>query len=170
MALVRRKLAFDVEKSALGMQKMIEHFVEDLDVFPISVYGIKTKVLVQVLRQRQLKPQFYETQLLVENKIIEAELKGRYIHVQTFFYRFFVTIEIKKCFLHASRKAKNYKVSYIVHSKRNLRNFVFVSLCLFLFCVLDPRRDRHLKNHQDQRIGNVTKNWSTFFWACPHQL
>lgn len=81
LQLVQRKLAFDVEKSALGMQKMIEHFVEDLDVFPISVFGIRTKTQVTVSRQRQLKPQFYETQELVKNKIIEQELKGRYIYI-----------------------------------------------------------------------------------------
>lgn len=75
---MKRKLAFDVEKSALGMQKMITHFVEDLDVFPIAVYGIKTKAYVKIARQRQLSPEFYEMQQLVERKIIEAELKGRY--------------------------------------------------------------------------------------------
>lgn len=76
---MKRKLAFDVEKSALAMRKMIVHFVEDLDVFPITVYGIRTKTYVRVSRQRQLRPQFHEMQKLVENRIIEAELKGRYL-------------------------------------------------------------------------------------------
>lgn len=102
---MRRKLAFDVEKSALGMQKMIEHFVEDLDVFPISVYGIKTNTQVKVSRQRQLKPQFYETQLLVENKIIEAELKGRYILIIFFLIAiFFVIFNIIKFYMLAERQ------------------------------------------------------------------
>lgn len=79
LQLVKRKLAFDVEKSALGMRKMIIHFVEDLDVFPICVYGIRTNTYVRVFRQRQLRPQFYEMQQLVESRIIEAELKGRYL-------------------------------------------------------------------------------------------
>lgn len=58
---------------------MIAHFVEDLDVFPICVYGINTKAYVRVSRQRQLRAEFYEMQQLVEKRIIEAELKGRYI-------------------------------------------------------------------------------------------
>lgn len=78
LQLVKRKLAFDVEKSALGMRKMIAHFVEDLDVFPISVYGIRTKTFVRVSRQRQLRPEFFAVQQLVEKRIVEAELKGRY--------------------------------------------------------------------------------------------
>lgn len=61
------------------MRKMIAHFVEDLDIFPISVYGIRTSTWVRVSRQKQLNARFYEMQKLVEQKIIEAELKGRYI-------------------------------------------------------------------------------------------
>lgn len=77
--LVKRKLAFNVQKSALAMHKMLSHYVDELDTFPICVYGIRSNTEVRSFRQRQLKPLFYEMQQLVENRIIEAELKGRYM-------------------------------------------------------------------------------------------
>lgn len=78
MALVKRKLAFQVANSEVGMEKLLHHFTDCLAYFPISVGGINKKIHVKVLRQRKLNPQFYEMADIIEQKIIEAEIKGRY--------------------------------------------------------------------------------------------
>lgn len=79
LALVKRKLAFDVEKSAVLMRKLFAHFSDDLDYFPIGVYSIRKTIATRTLRQRKLGAEFYPTLELVEQKIIEEEVKGRYI-------------------------------------------------------------------------------------------
>lgn len=79
LGLVKRKLAFDVEKSEIKMKKLMQHFIDPLDLFPITVKGINNNLRVTTLRQRKLSPEFFEMHLVVDKKIIEAELKGRYI-------------------------------------------------------------------------------------------
>lgn len=77
LALVKRKLAFAVEKSTVGMKKMLAHFSDDLDFFPICVKGIKVYRSIRTMRQSKLGNQFYPMKELVEQKIIEEELKNR---------------------------------------------------------------------------------------------
>lgn len=79
LELVKRKLAYDVEKSSIRMEKLKIHYIDPLDVFPISVQGVNNNLRVTTLRQRKLYPGFYDMHLIVDQKIIEAELKGRYI-------------------------------------------------------------------------------------------
>lgn len=78
LALVKRKLAFDVEKSTVGITKMLKHFSEDMDFFPITMTAVRSPDFVKTMRQRKLGEQFYPMKELVEQKIIEEELKGRY--------------------------------------------------------------------------------------------
>lgn len=79
LALVKRKLAFAVEKSTVGMKKMFAHFSEDLDFFPICVRAIRMSKSIRTMRQSKLGNQFYPMKELVEQKIIEEELKNRYV-------------------------------------------------------------------------------------------
>lgn len=81
LALVKRKLAFDVEKSTVGLKKLFAHFTDPLDCFPLTVYAVRSDKRATTLRQRDLGSDFYSTISLVEQKIIEEEIKGRYINV-----------------------------------------------------------------------------------------
>lgn len=78
LALVKRKLAFEVERSRLAVEKLKIHFTDPVDLFPITVRGIGIPVYVKLARQRRMADQFESMLELVEQKIIEAELKGRY--------------------------------------------------------------------------------------------
>ncbi|XP_022906281.2 cilia- and flagella-associated protein 44 [Onthophagus taurus] len=77
LALVRRKLAYQLEKSELRMEKLKKHFIDPLDMFPIAVSAVRTPIKVTILRQKRLPDKFEETKEYVEQKLIEAELKGR---------------------------------------------------------------------------------------------
>lgn len=88
LALVKRKLAFDVEKSTLGLKKLLAHFTDPLGCFPITVYAVRSDLRTTTLRQRKLGSDFYSTFRLVEQKIIEEEIKGRYINVIIAFFLF----------------------------------------------------------------------------------
>lgn len=98
LQLVKRKLAFEVEKSEIRMKKSLHHFINPLDLFPISVQGIKNGLRVSTLRQRRLNAMFFEMHHIVDKKIIEAELKGRYIKSNLFKY-FIIFFLIFKCSL-----------------------------------------------------------------------
>lgn len=77
LALVKRKLAFQVEKSKVAMEKLLDHFTEVVDCFPITVNAIQSGRFVSTTRQRKLTPKFRNMLDIVEQKIIEEELKGR---------------------------------------------------------------------------------------------
>lgn len=78
LALVKRKLAFHVEKSKVGLEKLQARFIENVDLFPVTVDGIDTDLIVKIIRQRKLSDKFGDMLNLIELKIIEAELKNRY--------------------------------------------------------------------------------------------
>ncbi|XP_043276979.1 cilia- and flagella-associated protein 44 isoform X2 [Venturia canescens] len=59
MDLVHKKMAFEVEKSRLGLHKMMEHFVESLVQLPFAVSRIsKPRTVVHSLRERKLGSDF----------------------------------------------------------------------------------------------------------------
>lgn len=87
MELEKRKLAYQVEKSEIAMKKLMRYFTDPLDVFPLAITGIEKKVAVRTTRQKLLTPAFYKNLAIIEEKILEQELKGRYlcffIHILT---------------------------------------------------------------------------------------
>lgn len=78
MALEKRKLAYQVETSEVAMNKLKQHCTDPLDVFPLTLRGIEKQIKLLTIRQRKLDHVFYKNLELVEEKIIESELRGRY--------------------------------------------------------------------------------------------
>lgn len=76
LELVQRKLAFDVEKSKIALTKLRARYIDPIDVFPITVTGIENTIFVKTERQCELTPQFKNMSKIIEQKIIEAELKN----------------------------------------------------------------------------------------------
>lgn len=79
MELEKRKLAYQVEKSEVAMKKLMKYCTDPLDVFPFTISAIEEKIVVNTTRQRLLILAFYRNLALVEKKILEQELKGRYL-------------------------------------------------------------------------------------------
>lgn len=77
MALVKRKLEFQVEKSKVAMDKLKKHFTDCLAGFPVCVKAVHKSTQVKTLRQRRLLEKLFEMEAVIEQKIIEAEIKGR---------------------------------------------------------------------------------------------
>lgn len=77
LALVRRKMAFDVQKSEVGLNKLMSHFIEPLSYYPFIVRGLNSDVFVKMLRQRKTDPRNEEMLKIVDDKILESEAKGR---------------------------------------------------------------------------------------------
>lgn len=77
LKLVFRKLEFSVRKSELGMKKILSHFLDPLESFPIAVRGIRNKVTVRVLRALKLSQKFYPMQEQVEQRILDEERRNR---------------------------------------------------------------------------------------------
>lgn len=78
MALEKRKLAYQVEKSEVAMNKIKQYCTDPLDVFPLKITRIQDDMLLQTTRQRMLDEMFYRNLTIIEEKIYEQELKGRY--------------------------------------------------------------------------------------------
>lgn len=79
LALVKRKLAFDLEKSEIRMTKIRNHFIDNLAYIPIIVSGLKSDVSVRMLRQRKIEADVEEILEFVEKKILENASKSRYV-------------------------------------------------------------------------------------------
>lgn len=75
--LTKRKMEFEVEKSKVLMEKMLNHFIKPLGRYPIVVKGIFKDIEVECIRQKAIEPEFDELMKEVDRKIIEAEKKGR---------------------------------------------------------------------------------------------
>ncbi|KAJ8952048.1 hypothetical protein NQ318_010958 [Aromia moschata] len=76
--LVKRKLAYDVEKSEVRMKKLLSHFTDPVDIHPFKLKGINDNDLyVLTIRQRQVLPEFFEMLDFVRNKVIAEQSKGR---------------------------------------------------------------------------------------------
>ncbi|XP_064214804.1 cilia- and flagella-associated protein 44 isoform X1 [Tribolium castaneum] len=76
-ALVKRKLAFDVQKSELRMNKLRNYFIDNLCFIPLIVSGLRSERLVRMLRQRKVSPLNDQMLQIVDEKILEEEVKGR---------------------------------------------------------------------------------------------
>lgn len=79
MALEKRKLAYQVEKSKVAMEKLMDHCTNSLDVFPLVISNLSNTQTVNTTRQRSLSENFYTNLAVIEEKILESELRGRYI-------------------------------------------------------------------------------------------
>jgi WD40 repeat protein len=77
LALVKRKLVFDVQKSEVRMWKLRNHFIDNLSHIPFVVSGLNTDLRVKMLRQRRIAPENEEMLQIVDEKILEEELRGR---------------------------------------------------------------------------------------------
>ncbi|KAJ8927184.1 hypothetical protein NQ314_020460, partial [Rhamnusium bicolor] len=78
LALVKRKLAYDQEKSEILMNKLLKYFTDPLDKHPITVKGINDPNLkLMTVRQRVMPPKFYDLLKIVEQKILAEQDKGR---------------------------------------------------------------------------------------------
>ncbi|KDR19694.1 WD repeat-containing protein 52 [Zootermopsis nevadensis] len=75
--LVKQNLAFDVEKSRLGLQKLQDYFINVLDSMTVYVCSIRTNKSVSTYRQRKLGKEFDDAKLAVQLKTEEAERKGK---------------------------------------------------------------------------------------------
>lgn len=80
--LVKRKLSHDVEKSEVQMKKLLDYFIEPMDRVPNTVKAINNPDLyVMSLRQRVMTKEYYDMISIIEQKLIEDQLKGRSIHI-----------------------------------------------------------------------------------------
>lgn len=78
--LVKRKLAYDLEKSEVQMKKLLKYLTDPVDLHPLTVFGInRSDLYIMTVRQRTLPPIFFDTLAIVEDKINEGLLKGRSI-------------------------------------------------------------------------------------------
>lgn len=72
LALVRRKLAYDLEKSEVQMKKLLKYLTDPVDLHPLKVQGINSPdTYVMTVRQRTLPKLFFDTMELVEKKLLE---------------------------------------------------------------------------------------------------
>lgn len=82
LELLKKKLAYDVEKSECQMKKLLEHFINPMDIATNIVKAInKPDLFVVNLRQRVITKEFYEMLDIIKYKLIEEEVKGRSIHI-----------------------------------------------------------------------------------------
>lgn len=80
LALVKRKLAYDLEKSEVQMNKLKKYLTDPVDFQPLTVHGINdARRLIMTVRQRKLPRLFYDTMEKVKEKIMEEANKGRSI-------------------------------------------------------------------------------------------
>ncbi|XP_069678702.1 cilia- and flagella-associated protein 44 [Periplaneta americana] len=75
--LVKRKLAFNVEKSRLGLKKVQDYYLNNLDSITCFVLGIRTNVKVCTYRQTKLTQDFDDAREAANRKLEEEERKGR---------------------------------------------------------------------------------------------
>ncbi|ERL94503.1 hypothetical protein D910_11780 [Dendroctonus ponderosae] len=76
--IVRRKLAFDVEKSKIQVTKLQNYFTSPCDRHTVLVHGINNPdCAIITVRQRKMPPIFYEMFDIIEQKLKEEEGKGR---------------------------------------------------------------------------------------------
>lgn len=80
MALVKRKLAYDLEKSEVQMNKLKRYITDPVDFHPLIVHGINDpNRFLMTVRQRKLPRLFYVTMEKVKEQMMEEANKGRSI-------------------------------------------------------------------------------------------
>ncbi|KAL1505618.1 hypothetical protein ABEB36_005142 [Hypothenemus hampei] len=76
--IIKRKLAFDVEKSKIQLSKLQDYFTNPCDRHPVLVKGInKPDCAIMGVRQRKMPQIFYEMFDVIEQKLKDEEGKGR---------------------------------------------------------------------------------------------
>ncbi|CAG9840027.1 unnamed protein product [Diabrotica balteata] len=76
--LVKRKLAYDLEKSEVQMKKLLKYFTDPCDMHPVQISGINDPSLyLLTVRQRIMSPMFPTVLKICEEKIEEEKRKGR---------------------------------------------------------------------------------------------
>ncbi|XP_049825621.1 cilia- and flagella-associated protein 44 isoform X2 [Aethina tumida] len=75
--LVKRKLAYEVEKSTIRLQKIKKFLIDPLDLFPIRVKGILSNDSVCSLRQHKLPSNLADIHQKIETRLLEEFDKGR---------------------------------------------------------------------------------------------
>ncbi|XP_063235777.1 cilia- and flagella-associated protein 44 isoform X2 [Bacillus rossius redtenbacheri] len=77
MELEMRKLAFDVEKSQLGLAKLKSYFFDCLDSMTTHVFACRSDSYVTTFRQRKLLDDFYAAKKYVQEQLAPKEDEGR---------------------------------------------------------------------------------------------
>lgn len=94
LALVKRTLAYDLEKSEVQMKKLLKYLTDPVDLHPLTVRGInKPELFLMTVRQRTLPKLFYTTMEMVEQKLIEERRRGRLIYSSLFYCSFFMILK-----------------------------------------------------------------------------
>ncbi|KAL3267246.1 hypothetical protein HHI36_011379 [Cryptolaemus montrouzieri] len=79
VALVRRKLAFDLSKADVLLKKLRTYYTNRVDYFPVTISGLVKDTTISCLRQKRLSPALFNMHAFIDMRILEADLKGRTI-------------------------------------------------------------------------------------------
>lgn len=88
--LVKRKLAYEVEKSTIRLQKIKKFLIDPLDLFPIRVKGILSNDSVCSLRQHKLPSNLADIHQKIETRLLEEFDKGRLIFMNVNFKHHYI--------------------------------------------------------------------------------
>lgn len=78
--LIKRKLAYDLERSDVQMKKLLKYLTDPVDLHPLTVRGINNPNLyVMTVRQRTMPKLFFDTINMVEEQLAIEAQKGRSI-------------------------------------------------------------------------------------------
>ncbi|KAK9870280.1 hypothetical protein WA026_006367 [Henosepilachna vigintioctopunctata] len=83
VALVRRKLAFDLTKADVLLKKLNTFYLNRVDYFPVTICGLVKDTKISCLRQKRLPPALFNMHAFIDMRILEADLKGRTIERAT---------------------------------------------------------------------------------------
>lgn len=88
VALVRRKMAFDLSKADTLLKKLRSYYLNRVDYFPVTITALVRDTKISCLRQKRLSPALFNMHAFIDMRILEADLKGRSIFHQTLVIRF----------------------------------------------------------------------------------
>lgn len=95
MNLVKRKLAWNSEKSRWQYEKLQDYFIRPVEEQMTRVYGIeRSDEYVETFRLRGLGSEFHECEKIVAIKLEEQELKGRYVSFRSTPFEYHNTLEL----------------------------------------------------------------------------
>ncbi|XP_066154142.1 cilia- and flagella-associated protein 44 isoform X2 [Euwallacea fornicatus] len=148
--IVRRKLAFDVEKSKIQVSKLQNYFTNPCDGHPIVVQGINDpNCSIMTVRQRKMSPKYYEMLGIIAQKMKEEESKGRLPERAQ-----------------AQQKGFSYKID---KTESPLEYFLFGLTPEDITCRLSPKLTRLLKKYRKRRMkwDHRAKEWEKFLAKKP---
>lgn len=79
VALVRRKMDFDLSKADTLLKKLKSYYLNRVDYFPVTITALVRDTKISCLRQKRLSPALFNMHAFIDMKILEADLKGRSI-------------------------------------------------------------------------------------------